>query len=348
MGAPTRDNVIGWLPGAKTPERLVIVGGHYDSRTLNTYDGVSAAPGANDSGSQTSLVLEVARVLAGHTYDATLVFVAFAGEEQGLTGSTALATQIGTVFPGAKVVAMLNCDIVGGDNTVNDAQALQAFRLFSPGTPRETAPDTNGSPDDTSPSRGVMRAIGAWGAAYVPSMKILPQYREDRPGRGGDHEPFIDNSYPGVRFIEPTESLAHQHTPDDLFQYVTPAYTARVASVIGSVVASIARAPSSPTELAFDGAAFSWKAPSGGTDHYVFAARKTTSDLYGKRVRVSATTAKLSAIDLGVASGEYWVSVAAVDAKGHESLFAYPELRCTAGDQSCEIPPDALNITATQ
>ncbi len=348
VGAPLmRHNVVGWIPSAKNPERLVIVGGHYDSRTVDVIDGTSPAPGANDSGSQTSLVLEVARAMAGHTFDATLVFVAFAGEEQGLIGSRALANDIGNMFANADVVAMFNCDIVGGDNTVNDASALQSFRLFSPGTPRETAPTTEGTTDDTSPARGVMRAIGAWGAAYVPSMKMLPQLREDRPGRGGDHEPFLENAHPAVRFIEPTENLAHEHTADDLFQYVTPAYTARIASIVASVAASLARAPAPPTSLGFPGA-LTWSAPkTGAPDHYVLAARPVADNLYTKRVRVSGTTMAFYgyAADLGV-SGEWYVSVAAVDAKGHESLFAYPELRCD--DSGCAAPADALNVTATK
>jgi hypothetical protein len=71
--------------------------------------------------------------------------------------------------------------IVGGDNTVNNATALQQFRLFSPGTPREVSSTPSGSTDDTSPSRGIMRQIGYWGGAYVPSMTMLPQLREDPP-----------------------------------------------------------------------------------------------------------------------------------------------------------------------
>ena len=337
-GMPTRDNVVGWIPGAKNPERLVIIGGHYDSRTVDAFDGTSPAPGANDSGSQTSLVLEAARVLAGKTYDATIVFVAFAGEEQGLVGSTALAGNLKSIFPNAEVIAMMNSDIVGGDNTSNDAAALQTFRLFSPGTPRETAPDTTGSTDDSSPSRAVMRAIGTWGAAYVPSMKMLPQLREDRPGRGGDHEPFIENKYPGVRFIEPNENLAHQHTADDLVMYVTPAYTARMTSIVASVAATLARAPIAPAMFSFDGS-FHW---TGSADHFVLAARSASDNFYTRRIRVNGSSSPDS---LGM-TGPYYVSVAAVDAKGHESLFAYPELRCEDGQ--CSVPPDANDITTTK
>jgi len=55
-----RQSVIGVIEG-RDPTRLVMVGGHYDSRTIERNDGTSDAPGANDSGSQTALVLEAAR-----------------------------------------------------------------------------------------------------------------------------------------------------------------------------------------------------------------------------------------------------------------------------------------------
>jgi Zn-dependent M28 family amino/carboxypeptidase len=355
-----RDDVVAVLPGATHPERVVVVGGHYDSRTLSDSDGTSPAPGANDSGSQTSVVLELARLFVGHTFDATLVFVAFAGEEQGLVGSNALAQDIGSVVPDARVVAMLNCDIVGGDSTMNNATTLQQFRLYSPGTPREVnAALPDGTPDDTSPSRGLMRYVATWGSAYVPSMSIVPELREDRPGRSGDHESFIAAGYPGVRFIETIESpnagttASHQHSPNDLQMYVTPAYTARIAQVVASVAASLARAPDAPGSMSASGTAaasmLTWTPPSAGiVDHYVVAARPVTDNFYHSRVRADAaqTSAAPSPAALGVdGANPYFISVAAVDAAGHESLFAYPEYRCDGN--GCIVPPSALNITAT-
>jgi hypothetical protein len=356
-----RHDVIALIPGSAHPNRVVIVGSHYDSRTINVADGTSPAPGANDSGSQTALVLELARLFSGHTFDATLAFIAFAGEEQGLVGSSALARDIGSVVPGAEVVAMLQNDIVGGDNTMNDAQSLQQFRLYSPGTPREVSASTpDGTSDDTSPSRGLMRYVATWGSAYVPSMSIVPKLREDRPGRGSDHQPFIGLGRPGVRFIETVESpnagtpASHQHSPNDLPMYVTPAYTARIAQVVGSVAASLARAPDAPGSTAVSGNAggptVTWSVPSTGpVDHYVVAARPVTENFYHSRVAVpgAATSAALTPAQLGVqGAAAYFVSVAAVDAHGHESLFAYPEVRCDAS--GCAVPPLALAVTAVR
>src|SRR5206468_11856693 len=100
----TRDvelkNVVAVLPG-KSPRR-VYVSGHYDSvarQPEGRFDWSkpdNVAPGADDDGSGTALVMELARVFAesGIDFDATLVFVAFAGEEQGLVGAKLHAQKV--------------------------------------------------------------------------------------------------------------------------------------------------------------------------------------------------------------------------------------------------------------
>jgi Zn-dependent M28 family amino/carboxypeptidase len=126
--------VIAWLPGRHS-NRLVIIGGHYDSRTTMVSDSTSNAPGGNDAGAQTGVVLELARVLAGHRFDATIVFMSFSGEEQGLFGSASIAANLGRYFDEPRFIAMLNTDIPGGDKTADMPGDLQYFRLYSPGIP---------------------------------------------------------------------------------------------------------------------------------------------------------------------------------------------------------------------
>jgi acetylornithine deacetylase/succinyl-diaminopimelate desuccinylase-like protein len=156
----TLHNVIAWIPGSGDPNRLIVLGGHYDSRTTGGTDGTNPAPGANDSGSQAALLLQVARLLAGHSFDATIVLGYWSGEEQGLRGSQAFVNgNYRNYFPAGRLELNLTFDIGGGDNTVNDLTALHQFRLFSPGTPREIS-SSDGTSDDTSPSRGLMRHIG--------------------------------------------------------------------------------------------------------------------------------------------------------------------------------------------
>jgi hypothetical protein len=351
----TLHNVIAWIPGTGNPNRLIVLGGHYDSRNTDVTDGANPAPGANDSGSQTALVLEVARVMSHYSFDATVVFAAWSGEEQGLLGSSAFVNgNYRSYFPDGTLELNLTADIVGGDNSVNDLTALQQFRLYSPGTPREIS-SLDGSSDDTSPSRGLMRHIGYWGGLYVPAMAMIPKLREDRVNRGSDHKSFIGKGIPGVRFIDVNENLAHQHSPDDLYQYVTPSYTGRVAQVVAASAASLARAPTPPQSLSVQRLSsgnlkLTWTPPSSGpVDHYVISARSISENLYRIRAVVpgDAISSTLSLIDdLGIPSGSSYISVAAVDAAGHESLYAYPEYRCTS--RSCSVPSGSLNLTATR
>ena len=72
-------------------KRMYLITGHYDTRNSDTMDAHGFAPGANDDSSGTAVSLETARVLSGMKLPATLVFVAVAGEEQGLNGSHHLA-----------------------------------------------------------------------------------------------------------------------------------------------------------------------------------------------------------------------------------------------------------------
>jgi len=142
-------------------------------------DSTSDAPGGNDAGAQTGVVLELARVLAGN---------------------------LTRYFQSPQVIAMLNTDIPGGDTAANTPATLQNFRLYSSGIPRERlSTDPDGTTDNTSANRGVMRYVGTWGGTYVPALSMEPELREDRPGRASDPVSFINNGIPAVRFMETFE-----------------------------------------------------------------------------------------------------------------------------------------------
>jgi hypothetical protein len=358
-------NVIAWIPGTVNPNQLVIVGGHYDSRTINVLDSTSYAPGGNDSGGQTGIVLEMAKAFTGHSFNSTVVFMSFSGEEQGLYGSAEISSNLSKYFPNPQVIAMLNTDIPGGDQLANNSADLQQFRVYSPGIPRERfSGDPDGTTDNTSPSRGVMRYVGTWGGAYVPGFTMVPILREDRPGRSSDHASFINEGFPAVRIMERFEcspspvdnscagpfpcpptplpsatcmnpNTAHQHSPVDLNQYITPSYAANIAKVMTGVAATLARAPGSPLDLlaagnATQGVRLTFLLPKGGADHYIAAARSVNENFYRQRIVVTPGSNQIiTPQQLGFNPGDaFFISVAAVDAAGHESLFAYPEMRC--------------------
>ncbi|HTM32837.1 MAG TPA: M20/M25/M40 family metallo-hydrolase [Vicinamibacterales bacterium] len=243
-------NVMAVLPG-RSPRRIYITG-HYDSvnlgaggqQALNTGGGAnsqaredidhnSEAPGANDDGSGTVLTMELARVFAesGVQFDATLVFMCWAGEEQGLVGSAAHAQQLAASK--AIVEANLNNDIVGNSHGGNGVVDAETVRIYSVG------------PED-SMSRSLARYVARMAAVYVPSHRIRLMAREDRFGRGSDHSSFTRQGYPAIVFREANENFSKQHTAADTLEGVDFAYLAQNARVNAAAAASLALAPPAP------------------------------------------------------------------------------------------------------
>lgn len=241
-------NVVAVLPGAKYPDRQVILSAHYDSVALKkrpenappasgeelvySEDTLEkSAPGVTDDGSGTAAVLELARVMSQCQFEKTIVFIAFAGEEEGLIGSTLYARKARAAKQ--TIEGVLNNDIIGSDVSGNGRSNTNTIWVFSE------------EPAD-SPSRQVARYVREIGERYIPSMNVGLVFRHDRFGRGGDHTPFNQEGYAAVRFTTPSENFANQHTPTDTFANTSVPYTVRVARVNAAALASLALAPKPP------------------------------------------------------------------------------------------------------
>src|ERR1051325_5774301 len=126
----TLTNIVATLRGTQ-PEsvaRTYVVSGHYDSMCTSPTDAVCDAPGANDDASGTAAVLEMARVMSLYKFDATIIFMTVAGEEQGLVGSTYFAEQ--AKEKGLNIEGMFTNDIIGsslGGNGVRDPFTVRVF-----------------------------------------------------------------------------------------------------------------------------------------------------------------------------------------------------------------------------
>ncbi|MCB9878865.1 MAG: M20/M25/M40 family metallo-hydrolase [Planctomycetes bacterium] len=235
-------NVVATLRGTSDPERIYVVGGHYDSRNGDGADGVGVAPGAVDDASGTALVLEACRVLSRRALPATILFVAYDGEEQGLLGSQAHAAALAAAD--AKVDGMITCDIVGNTRGMDGERYDGHVRCFS------YAPVGN-----DSFGRSLARAVTYAARTHVPEFAVKLIFRGDRYGRGGDHRSFFDRGYPAVRLTEPREDFSRQHQNlterdgkpyGDLPDYADFAYTANVARVVVATLAELASAPPPP------------------------------------------------------------------------------------------------------
>ena len=110
-------NVRGFIPGHATADSVVLVGAHYDKKTLDANDSLlnTIAGGADDNAAGVALMLEVARVLTTHNFSPlnTVEFIAFDAFEFDMAGSVMDVMQ--RAANQEKVKLMLNNDRVAYD-----------------------------------------------------------------------------------------------------------------------------------------------------------------------------------------------------------------------------------------
>ncbi|HWW14124.1 MAG TPA: M28 family metallopeptidase [Candidatus Dormibacteraeota bacterium] len=331
-------NVYAVLKGSDTEnaKRIVLVTGHYDSRNSDILNTKGDTPGANDDGSGTAVSLECARVLSKLKFPATIIFLAVAGEEQGLNGSHHFAKL--AKDQGWNLEAVLNNDIVGGDK--NAEQDHSVVRVFSEGLPaaateQEIRRIRGLGGENDSGSRQLARYIADVGRAY-DTVRPLLVFRLDRYLRGGDHSAFNQQGFAAVRFTEFREDFHHQHQNvrtengvefGDLPKFVDFEYVARVARLNAATLASLAAAPAPPANVHLltkdleNDSTLTWEAsPGGRAAGYEVLWRDTTSPEWEHVQKVDSvlrTTLKLSKDNVIFA-------VRAVDAEGHRSLPVVP------------------------
>ena len=168
FNATTFPNVIGVQQGTVCPERVFIVGAHYDS--------VSTTPGADDDASGIAAMLEIARVLAGTPLPATVWYTGFTLEENLLLGSIHMAEQ--EAAAGTEVIGVLSMDMIGYTTATQDAVIVLG----------------------NDASIRLLDSFRRASASFVPS---LPQFSGTIAGNGketpdvrrGDHAPFWDAGY---------------------------------------------------------------------------------------------------------------------------------------------------------
>ncbi len=276
-------NVVAVLPGS-TPEgrtRASYVVGHYDSRNADAMDAVGDAPGANDDASGTAVVLEIARALADHPLESTVVFLCTAAEEQGLVGAAYHAALVTSDQP-YEVLGVLSNDIVG-DPWGEHHPALGAgarpldpsapdpsktVRIFSEGISRNPSATQLAdlrafSSESDSASRQIARFVDEVAAWHASSFRPTLVFRPDRFLRGGDHSALNERGIPAVRFTVVHEDYSRQHAnvttrPDptgqsqpygDVPRFVDADYLAHVARLNAMTLVHLANAPRTPKNV---------------------------------------------------------------------------------------------------
>jgi autotransporter-associated beta strand protein len=200
-------NVVAELPGTETPDRIFIIGAHYDHRNDN-----AEAPGGDDNASGSAAVLEAARVLGRYQFKSTLRFVNWGGEEGRMLGSWDYARNV--IKPNSdpahhNLVGLLNLDMVlrpGWDSQPSHPIDLDV-----------------GTRLDKPACVAWANAFRTAAARYAPSLTLAATHGDWYPS---DQGPFMYEEagflYPGLVISENTPqqiwrqgSNAYYHTAED-------------------------------------------------------------------------------------------------------------------------------------
>lgn len=332
-------NVLGVQQGTGNPDDIIIISAHIDSRVSDVADFTSDAPGANDDGSGSALVLEAARILSKEKFAPTIVYALLSGEEQGLWGGRLIAETARA--RGWQVRALLNNDIVGNTEGQDGRRVADRVRVFSEGiraseSTVETMARRGSGGEDDGPSRALMRAAQRVGKARGDiGLEVFGVRRPDRFGRGGDHLPALELGFPAIRFTVGVENYDHQHQDvrvegdrkfGDTIDEMDFPYLAKVTTLNAALIRELASAPPAPASAMLGGAVTSdtkvtWADVPGAARYKVYWRRADARD-WEQSQETTATSLTLP----GVIVDDHFAGVAAVAENGAESTITFAGL----------------------
>ena len=222
----TQRNVIATLPGVSDHPGIIVIGAHYDSRLVSATDGTSIAPAANDNASGIAMLLELARLMSSRTWNQTIVFVAFAAEEQKTAGSRYFVQN--GLINGMQIDHAISADTVGGRVGIPQSLRLFAERI------------------SVSPSGETARYIQYLNQLYMPEFPLTVINSLDREGRYGDQREFVNAGIGAIRLTESIENPDLLNCVCDTWEKIDYEYLRKVVQVNVVTLSNWAGAPKPP------------------------------------------------------------------------------------------------------
>ena len=337
-------DVLAIKPGRMGWDHVIIIAGHIDSRVSDVMDFTKDAPGANDDGSGSALVIEAARLMSRQPQgNATIIFALLSGEEQGLFGGKLLAET--AKKRGWKVSAMLNNDIVGNTVGTDGRVVSDRVRVFSEGIrasediTAQLARRGSGGEDD-GPSRSLMRYADKVAKDEISrvGLDVFGVRRPDRFARGGDHLPALELGFPAIRFTVGVENYNHQHQDlrsengieyGDTVDKMDFPYLAKVTALNIATANALSAAPPAPASATLGGAVSSdtrvtWTPVKGATGYRVYW-RRADQQSWAEMTEIAGASETSTTLK-GIIVDDHFVGVATIDADGDESTITFAGL----------------------
>ena len=216
----TVHNVAGYLPGKS--DEYIVIGAHYDHLGLGDQNSLAPSKigkvhhGADDNASGTAALIELARLFSAQreSLERGLLFLAFAGEEIGLIGSSHWANH--PTRPIEQAAAMLNMDMVG---------RIKKDKVYVGGI-----------------------GTGSSFEALIKQVNGKHGFKLDRSKSGyssSDHTSFIAKNIPVLFFFSGLHS--DYHKPSDTWDKIDAESAARLVDMVAEIAGELQAADERPT-----------------------------------------------------------------------------------------------------
>lgn len=297
-------NVWAMIPGLTEPGQKVLVVAHYDSTSNQPR---VLAPGADDNGSGTAAVLELARLLSGERFDFSIVLLCVSAEEWGLYGSRAFAVEARQ--RGDEIVGVIDLDMI-------------------------SFPDPSGHAVDLYGNPASEWLVDRFIAVAQPRARLRLDKVIDPSMVYSDHSPFWDQGYPALCANEDSAS-PYYHTTGDTLATLDMGFAVEATRAAVAAVADLAQPiawPAPPTGLEARSQVLnslfmrrksvylSWQPSAGAAGYFVYRADSPRGAYARLTPQPVAGTAYA---DLLLPADRHFYYVAsAVDAEGRESNYS--------------------------
>jgi hypothetical protein len=207
----TGENIIATQPGLAFPNQKYVICAHYDAMPT------AVAPAADDDGSGTATLIELARVLSQYEFVFTIVYCFWDEEEQGLVGSGEYASA--AALAGDSILGAVNIDAIAWDGNGDGLMRIHTRPTANSEDLAEVAVSVN-----TAYNIGLDVAVNNPGATY------------------SDHASFWNNDFGAILIIEDfdNDGNPHYHTPTDLVEFFDTTYYEQLSLLSAATISSLA------------------------------------------------------------------------------------------------------------
>ncbi len=201
------ENIIGTIEGEKSSNNVIIVCAHYDT--------IEISPGADDDGSGVAAILMMASILSQYTFNSSIKFILFSGEEQGLLGSKDYVKDI--IENDVNVLGVLALDKIGYAESKQQGSIIR----------HHADPSSNWMVDLSEDiSNKFKDEIG---------LKIQRLSFDS----SSDHKSFVDEGFSGSNLVE-YDLNPYYHTSEDLLKNMNITYLKKVCQLSICIITTIA------------------------------------------------------------------------------------------------------------